>query len=122
MSLLDELSPETLAKLTEVSQKAAAALSALASACVETCRSYEEAFRESATMYYEEFVLLTEDFRMSCAEIAELAYEVVDYDVGTSPKQYGIALIKRRERFCKSPTYSYFQKPKRHLPYQRRCF
>lgn len=119
---LDLLPPETLERLTDAAHKAVVALSQLAAACIETCKSYEEAFRESAAMYYEEFMLLTEDFRMACAEIAELAYEVSDYDTGTSPKQYGIALIKRRERFCKSPTYSYFQKPKRHLPYQRRCF
>lgn len=115
MSISDVLSPETFKRVV-------AALSALASASIEACRSYEEALRESTDMYFEEHRLWAEDTRMKLAELALLADETFDYDTNTTPKQYGIALMKRRERFCKSPAYSYFQKPKRHLPYQRRYF
>lgn len=124
MSISDVLSPETLEKLTEATQKVLADLSKLAAACVEMCKSYEEAFRESVVVYYDELKLFAENTCASFAEeLAKLADEAFDYyDRNTTPKQYGIALIKRRERFCKSPTYLYFQKPKKHLPYQRRCF
>ena len=120
---LDLLSSETLKNLTEATQKVIDAISDLAAACIATVKSYEEVFREIDAIYYEELLPEMSNMCVSCADtLAKLMDEASEYVVSTSPKQYGIALMKRRERFCKSPTYLYFQKPKKHLPYQRRCF
>ena len=81
--------------------------------------AYEE-FKEAVLALSMEFEEATRLFQEAWNHIREVCEEV--YDKDTSPRVYGISLL-RRDRFQNViSTYRYIPSIPKNLPYQKRCF